>query len=336
LFDDQRRFAGAEAAYLAALEVLRAAVAAAPAPANRARLGGTLKNLAAFYQDHGQAMRSTAYGLEAVDTFERLAADHPDVPAHRLDLAGACSNLALILHVAGKLTEEEELLRKAVRLGEALVREHPYAIDYVAELGSFEANLGQCLRDQKKTDDALAAYVKAINRLEELLKVQPRHGTARMFLGNAYAGRARTLSWANRHAEALPDWDKAVALAGGPRKRFLQLNRATSQLAVGDYAMVVEQVSAMAADPTATPDDVYNAACNVAQAADLVKKADKLPPADRDRQADEYAARAVGLLRRAAERGFRDVEHLKADKDLDGLRGRDDYKALLAGWPGTK
>jgi hypothetical protein len=40
--------------------------------------------------------------------------------------------------------------------------------------------------------------------------------------------------------------------------------------------------------------------------------------------------RAVELLRQAVAKGFWDVDSMKKDTDLDGLRGRDDFKKLMA------
>ena len=44
---------------------------------------------------------------------------------------------------------------------------------------------------------------------------------------------------------------------------------------------------------------------------------------------DEHAKRAVELLQRAVQAGYKDAEHMKQDTDLDPLRGRDDFKKLL-------
>ena len=44
---------------------------------------------------------------------------------------------------------------------------------------------------------------------------------------------------------------------------------------------------------------------------------------------EETAAKAVDLLRQVVAKGYQDVEHLKRDSDLDGLRQRDDFKKLL-------
>jgi hypothetical protein len=67
------------------------------------------------------------------------------------------------------------------------------------------------------------------------------------------------------------------------------------------------------------PELTYNAACIYSLASGRV-------PAKKQ----EYADRAVELVRRAVELGFKDIEHLKTDTDLDLLRHRDDFKPWLA------
>jgi hypothetical protein len=38
----------------------------------------------------------------------------------------------------------------------------------------------------------------------------------------------------------------------------------------------------------------------------------------------------VAALRRAVAAGYKDAAHIKQDKDLDSVRGRDDFKKLIA------
>ncbi len=49
-----------------------------------------------------------------------------------------------------------------------------------------------------------------------------------------------------------------------------------------------------------------------------------------DKQGEQYAARAVDLLRQAVAEGYKDVAHLRKDPDLDALRQRADFKKLLS------
>jgi hypothetical protein len=55
-----------------------------------------------------------------------------------------------------------------------------------------------------------------------------------------------------------------------------------------------------------------------------------VPLADQPESGEKQAARAVEWLRQAVARGYQDVAQLKRDPDLDALRGRDDFKKVLA------
>ena len=68
------------------------------------------------------------------------------------------------------------------------------------------------------------------------------------------------------------------------------------------------------------PGDTYSAACGYALC---------VPLADKAEVKERYAARAVALLKQAIEKGYKDVAHLKKDTDLDALRDREHFKALL-------
>ena len=44
----------------------------------------------------------------------------------------------------------------------------------------------------------------------------------------------------------------------------------------------------------------------------------------------EYADRAMELLAKAVGAGYKDAAHMKTDTDLDALRGREDFRKLMA------
>ena len=71
-----------------------------------------------------------------------------------------------------------------------------------------------------------------------------------------------------------------------------------------------------------TGSTVYDLASICALASAAVKDDAKLQ--------DQYAARAVELLRQAFAKGYKEAAHMKKDKDLDALRDREDFKRLVA------
>ena len=70
-----------------------------------------------------------------------------------------------------------------------------------------------------------------------------------------------------------------------------------------------------------------DAACFRAVTAAVVRSSAN--PADA-KQADAEADRAMSWLRQAVAAGYNNVAHMKQDKDLDSLRGREDFKRLVA------
>src|SRR5262249_24688218 len=101
---------------------------------------------------------------------------------------------------------------------------------------------------------------------------------------------------------------------------------------------VLIQANAGLGDPTATKQvaqklrdlgwdpsgDAYAAACAISRCVPIVQTNEKASQDERDKQAALYAEEAMALLRDAVQRGFNDAGHMKQDKDLDPLRGRED------------
>jgi serine/threonine protein kinase/tetratricopeptide (TPR) repeat protein len=75
------------------------------------------------------------------------------------------------------------------------------------------------------------------------------------------------------------------------------------------------------------PSGVYNSACMRAVISSFIRATDKGPAGVR--QADTEADQAMDRLRKAVSVGYRDVEHMKRDTDLDALRQRQDFQKLV-------
>ena len=74
---------------------------------------------------------------------------------------------------------------------------------------------------------------------------------------------------------------------------------------------------------------MYSAACIYAHGAAATGKDDELPPAERTKLEENYAADALRLLRDAMAQGFRDIARVKQDADLNTLRTREDFQQLV-------
>jgi WD40 repeat protein len=139
----------------------------------------------------------------------------------------------------------------------------------------------------------------------------------------AYHQRAHAHGRLGQHADALKDWDRALAVNPVPADEpIFRCNRAYSLARTGEHAKAVAEANALAAAKNVTGNTLHDLACVCALAAAAVRDDAKLQ--------DQYAARAVELLRQAVAKGFKEAAHMKKDKDLDALRDREDFKRLLA------
>jgi hypothetical protein len=123
-----------------------------------------------------------------------------------------------------------------------------------------------------------------------------------------------------RHADAVQDWGRAITLDAGPELNPLRLRRALSLAHSGEHARAAAEVEELTSAPSTAQDFLSFAAGVLGIAAGKVQDA---------RLAEQYATRAVALLRRAVEGGYKDLDHVKKDPRFDALRQRDDFKKLL-------
>lgn len=98
---------------------------------------------------------------------------------------------------------------------------------------------------------------------------------------------------------------------------------------VGDHAGAATAAAAPAGcgyDPAA---DAYDAALFLGMSAAQAGRDGRLKPSDRLARADEYAGRAVGLLRQAVDRGFTDARRMAGERALAAVRNRTDFRQLV-------
>jgi serine/threonine protein kinase/tetratricopeptide (TPR) repeat protein len=263
---------------------------------------------------------------QALVVAARLADDYPGTPEYQRDVAYCQTELGAVLARTGRHKEAEPILRQCLGQFENLAAgPDPHPKDVVSA-GVGYGNLGSLLSNDGRPAEALDWFAKAIRTLEPLVNGKEESAAARKGLVTVHISRAQSFFKLNRPAEALADWARVGALG----EKIDDLNYRTAQVLcrlkteAGYHARAVEEMIALAAAKDAGPDQIYNAACVCALAA----------AAQQDGQlAEQYAARAVQLLRRAVTQGFLNFEHMKKDPDLVLLRARADFKDLLAPRP---
>lgn len=189
-------------------------------------------------------------------------------------------------------------------------------------MGGTQCNLGNVVKDRGQFEAALTWYAQAVATLQPVLAQETRNGMARLFLRNSHWGTAEALTRLGRHADALPDWDRAIDLTEGPTPPNMRLQRAIALVHLKQYSRATAEATILASAANANADTLYDAACVYALSGAAAQ--------DDPTHAESCANRAIALLRQAIAKGWKNAEHLKTDRDLDSLRRRDDFQKLVA------
>ncbi len=325
----------AEAAYQVALEAREQLVREQPKePRYQNSLAATLNNLGRFYKDTARLTEAEAAYQRAAVIREQLVRDHPEAPAYRNGLRLSLNGLGIVCKETNRPREAEAAYRKALEIQEALVRDHPEVAEYAVGLGGVYSNLGLLFRDNDQAVVALEWYAKAEKTLSGLAATDSPPALAREFLGNTYSGRAGALTRLERDADALKDWERAIEFSERDAT-WLQVQRARTRARLGEHRLAADEIKTLSEKlPQSTNGQLwYDLACASALAASAAGKDGALPQAERDRLAEQHAARAVELLVKARVAGHfkpaSNYEMLTKEKDLDPLRARADFLKLV-------
>jgi serine/threonine-protein kinase len=334
LYSARKRTTEAEAAYRRALALREQLVREEPDnPDHRSNLANSHHDLGDFYFYYGSRCEDAEPDYrEARAMSQKLTQEHPANPTYRRDFATHTHDLGNLYRVLGRPAQALPLIQEALAIRQQLVAAHPSVIEYRTLLGTSHCGLGQLLTATGQSQAALDAFARAVATLEDVLRQDAWDATARNELRTCHIERAGALGRWGRHAEALPDWDRALELedADSRERGRLQLSRAATLARLGKHARATAEAQAVVEKESGRH---YAAASVHALAAAAVRQDTARPQTERERLAEEYAARAIALLAQAKAAGdFRGpgaVERLKQDPDFAALRPRADYQNLL-------
>jgi eukaryotic-like serine/threonine-protein kinase len=327
------------------------------------------QNLAASHNNLGTLLNALRKGPQAEEQLrkalvirEKLAADFPGMLRYQIDLGGSYCNLGSLFSDGGqpgaslvwfekairtltpvyeqnrRLEEAKQFLRnshvgrahtysrlekfaEAVEDWDKVIELSPKAerAEELIKLGGSYCNLGHALRASGRLRESLVSYERAIRTLTGVRKQDRGSALCKQFLRNSYWGRARAYHGLQKFTEAVKDWDQAIDLSRVAEQAWLRARRASSQVKAGRVAEAVAEAAELTKSTNWDGRQWYAFACIYAIASG--KSAEKK---------SEHADQAMELLQRAVNAGYKDASHVARDQDLDPLRGRDDFKKLLA------
>jgi eukaryotic-like serine/threonine-protein kinase len=313
-------------AYRQALDISRRLAEAGPAS------DFAQHDLAASYSKVGDASLRLGDARAARDFYrraldierKRVDADPANTEARR-DLLVAYNKLGGASLGLGDVPGGRDAYRSALDVARQLADTDPTNVQAQADLVLSLFRVGQVHQQEAEYRQAAGCYGRArevLRRLEEQgkLRGQPR-----------FAQQQKDLEQRIAFCRAAEDLDFALRQPAGMVPALLDL-RLRALARRGRHADAVATADKLHDLPPGGPLQLYNAACGYALCVGAVapgKPTEQLS-ADEKAARERYAARAVAVLREAVAKGYKDVAHLKKDTDLDPLRGRDDFKKLLA------
>jgi eukaryotic-like serine/threonine-protein kinase len=279
-------------------------------------LGVTYHHLGNVHLQADRFARAEEWFQKALGVVRTLAEDHPTVPQYRRHVASNLGNLVRVYGSTGRKEEARRANRECVAIYEDLVKRHPGVTYYAIDLGFALASQGWLCDSDGRPTEGLEFCARSLAVLEEELRRDERNLHVRHHLGRTHWTRAEILTGRKRPAEAVQDWDRALALGFEPAG--VRLRRAYNLAQLGESERAVADTDEALRTRPASGEELALAAATFSLTATLPE------------QADRHAARAVALLREAFGKGHRDLARLQKDADFEKLRGRAEFQKLLA------
>jgi eukaryotic-like serine/threonine-protein kinase len=349
------RFDEASTALSRARTLIEPLVAAVPESASlHHKLVSVLMNIAQIQQQRGQ-FDEAAQSLEKVVEIEsQLAAEDPQSLDPRIALAGAYSALGRLFLEQSDWVESMTAYHRAIEVLDPLTREHPEISDQSYELARDLGDLSGLQQKTRQNEAALEGLRRSLAIFERLTEWYPGVVTYQEGLGATYNKLSDLERQRGETAEALTFARKARTLferlvADHPSHASFPLDLARSHTNIGRLLKRTgDPAEALRSFQRATdllesrsdldPKSSYDLACNVALCVSLIGSKDQskgtgsakneLSKGDQVRQ-QIYGDRAITALRRANRGGFLDADLLQSNPDLDSIRHRPDFQALV-------
>jgi serine/threonine protein kinase len=255
---------------------------------------------------------------QAVNIQEKVVHEFPAALERVKELASYYLNLGNFQRNTRKLKEAEDHYRKALAIREKHAGETPESFTNQVSLGAVNCEYGVLLRMADKPEAGLPLLNKAVAILQTAYEKEPRLLNTQRYLRNSYWNRAMTLEQLKKYREALSDFDKAVSLATQPELRLIRAARVNSLLLGNKITEAVTEVDELSKTPPWR-------AVEWSLFARVYAKAGSGGVENRE----QYLDRAMAMLHKAVESGYKNAAQLKQDNDLVPLRDRVDFKQLI-------
>jgi tetratricopeptide (TPR) repeat protein len=305
------------------------------------------RNMAILLTNGGQRKEAEEAFATSLCLLRRRAAEFPEIPGCLEDLAIGCNMLGCWLPGGEKDNQRTQLIRESIKIFENLAAEYPDNSSYPFVLADWNLGLAEILMSSNCQQQGEEAYRKSFKQFVTLPDQYLTPPERRAIVNRAFNGLSSLLKATGRTHEAQEITQQAIDLYKKLVKsqpidlrlkqelakyyvKLAVLLRASSKLEEAAQAFRAAREiyeRDLAADflvKNADANELYNAACVLALAAD------RRDETGGSLSREQCAQRAIAILQQAVANGWKDAEHMKKDDDLKALRGREDFRKLLA------
>jgi serine/threonine protein kinase/tetratricopeptide (TPR) repeat protein len=304
-------------------------------------LAESYHNVGSALHDLGKKDEGRRAWDEAFAIRKRLQEANPTVTYLKCDLAASLTDLGLAASDKGDTSAAIEYYQKARDLLHKVVRDNPGVPQFQSDLGKNYFNAGVRYSALKLRREARDAYQQARDIQEKLVAASGDHLGYRNELATTLVNLGVVQAQLDQFDDGLATLHHGIELQRVTFERAQQVPayRHTLHALYGSLAEVERAAGHpdLAVDATLErqklwPDnhtELFNAGREFTMAARKVGKG-RAQLSDNERaERDKYCGLAVAALRQAIAHGFKDVERMRKDPDLELLRGRNDFEKLV-------
>jgi tetratricopeptide (TPR) repeat protein len=279
--------------YRKALDILEELAKAHPANTSvQSYLGRSYGDSAIAWIDTGKPVEAVMDLRKAVAAQQKIVDVNSAVSESQVRLAYGHNNMAFVLARTGKLAEALKEFQEGLAIIQKLAAAHPANTNYQNDVAWGINHIGRMHARQKRFTEAFAGFERGLPILQKLVAANPTVPGFTIVLGCGHAFRGSAHLHAGHPAEAAADLRRAVAL----------LDKGKDKDAHFERSRALALLTGLAAEPKSS----------------VTKD-----------EAKAFADQAVLALREAIRGGWNWPGELK-ESDFDALRGRDDFKKLVA------
>jgi serine/threonine-protein kinase len=259
------------------------------------------RDLAVAYSRLGLAQGGTGRDgipadFRAADIRQALILKSPDDPKLYYGMGESCFHLATFLGVKGRHSDALAMCLRSQEYYRFAYGKLPNMIEYGCDLGLTYGQAADAYKHLGRNDEAIAEARKAVEHFQRMARDHPAVPVVKSRLRESWEGLAGILRDTGHPVEAV-----------------------RTRRELGQWLDIHVE----------GPQSMFDGACGHARLS-IPHGDGKSPPSTEEQaEARREADRAIEQLQRAIETGFADLNAIRTQKDLDPLRGRDDFKQLV-------